>query len=644
MKILTPERFEELKATGQLPSPKGVALAIIDLTRREDVALPEVARVVQSDPALAGRILKFANSAHAGLRRPIASVSDALVVLGLPAVRHIALGLSVLSSHRRGHCKGFDYSAFWSSSLATAIATQQLSGQSKTPPEETFVCGLLSGVGSLALATLFPEEYAQILERAANDPEELRRLEQERFATDHRELTAALLLDWGLPKIFVAAVYHHHAPEEGEFQEGSRDFFLTHSLHLAANLAKTCLAGEKDRHALLPKLYFIATRLGINADGLATLSDRVVAEWQGWGRILDVPTRSLPPFADMADALPQPPAEKSGGTDPSGALRILAVDDSPTALRFMQSVLAAEGHTVYTATNGKEALEKALEFNPQIIVTDWVMPEMDGLSLCKSMRATKAGQRVYIIILTGLGEEARLVEAFEAGADDYMVKPLNERVLKAHLRAGQRVILLQEEIERDREEIRRYAAELAITNRRLQEAALTDPLTGLPNRRHGLDRLEQEWAAAKRNIRPLSCMLLDIDRFKQINDSRGHDVGDAVLRQAARLLKSSARAQDMVCRLGGEEFLMICPDTPAASAAQAAERIRRRFESAPVEVDGLSFRITISIGVAARHSAMPHFDSLLKAADRALYAAKDQGRNRVVLAQDSNEFFWDSPI
>jgi len=631
-KIISQERFEELKATGQLPSPKGVALAVINLIQRDDVTMPEVARVVQSDPALAGRVLKLANSAHAGMRRPIVSISEAVSVLGFPTLRQVALGLSVLSSNRSGKCPNFNFQDFWSASLATAIATQILSANTKTSAEETFICGLLGNIGCLSLATLFPEQYGKVLEQGTTFAA-LEQAEQAAFATTHRELTAALLLDWGLPKVFVNAVYFHENPQEAEMEEGSRDFMLTYALHLAAHLAKVCLARDDQRRQMLPQLYFSATKLGINADQLAALTDRVVAEWQGWGKILDVPTQALPPFAEIAAAMPSAGELQEQPDSQAVPLRIMVVDDQASTRQFMQAILAGAGHQVVAASNGKEALSIALEFHPQLIITDWVMPEMDGITLCKSLRATKPGQRIYLIILTALEDEDHLIEAFEAGADDYIVKPLNERVIKARLRAGQRVIRLQEEIEREREEIRRYAAELAVTNRRLQEAALTDMLTALPNRRYGMDRLEQEWAAAKRSERPLACLMIDIDRFKPINDTYGHDVGDAVLRQSAKILREAARTQDMVCRLGGEEFLVICPETEAAAAAQCAERIRKQFEAAVFQVEDLKLRVTVSIGGASRNKAMPGFDSLLKIADQALYIAKDKGRNRVIFAR-----------
>ena len=635
-KIISPERFEELKATGQLPSPKGVALAVINLIKREDVTMQEVARVVQSDPALAGRVIKLANSAHAGMRRPIVSISEAVSVLGFPALRQVALGLSVLSGYSTGKCANFNYPDFWSGSLATAIATQILSANSRMSPEETFICGLLGSIGRLALATLFPEQYGEVLKKTVGATlETVEQVEEITFATTHRELTSALLLDWGLPKVFVNAVYFHEAPADAEIAEGSREFMLTNALHLAANLANVCLAKAEARRQMLPQLYFIATRLGIDADQLAILTDRIVAEWQGWGEILDVPTQSLPPFAEIAAAMPAAADQQEQAGGQAVPLRIMVVDDQASTRHFLQAILAGIGHQVAVASSGKEALSLSLEFNPQLIVTDWVMPEMDGIELCKSLRATKPGQRIYLIILTALEDEDHLIEAFEAGVDDYIVKPLNERIIKARLRAGQRVIRMQEEIEREREEIRRYAAELAVTNRRLQEAALTDMLTALPNRRYGLDRMEQEWAAAQRSGRPLSCLMIDIDRFKQINDNHGHDIGDAVLRQSARILREAARTQDMVCRLGGEEFLVICPETDAVAAVQCAERMRKQFEAATFTVDDLNLRVTVSIGGASRNNAMPNFDHLLKAADQALYVAKEKGRNRVIFVRQS---------
>jgi diguanylate cyclase (GGDEF)-like protein len=201
------------------------------------------------------------------------------------------------------------------------------------------------------------------------------------------------------------------------------------------------------------------------------------------------------------------------------------------------------------------------------------------------------------------------------------------------LRAGQRQIHLQREIERDSEEIRRFAAELAVTNRRLQEAALTDALTGFPNRRYAMERFQQEWAAATRSKRPLSCMVIDLDKFKLINDTYGHDVGDTALKQIAAALKSALRAQDVICRVGGDEFLVICPDTTLAAAVAAAERIRKAVDTVPVVADMLRLKGSVSIGVATREETMSDIDALIKRADQGAYFAKQQGRNCVSAVQ-----------
>ncbi len=320
MEIINQNRFKELKATGQLPSPKGVALVLLNLMQQDDVTVLDIAHVVQTDPALSGRLIKFSNSPHFNTRRPIASVPGAVMLIGLPMVRQLVLGFSVLSNHRNGKCNAFNYQEFWSSSLATAIANQALSAHVKTSGEETFTCGLLSGIGRLALATLFPDKYAKVLNTVAGaPPDELIRLEQEQFDTDHNELTAALLKEWGFPVILIETVYHHEHPEKGDFQAGSRAYTLVHSLHLSRNLANLCIADEISRRALLPGLYVLGARLGIDAEALMTLSDLVVSEWQQWGKILDVPTREMPPFAEMAVSLPPmvevADSEASGKTD-----------------------------------------------------------------------------------------------------------------------------------------------------------------------------------------------------------------------------------------------------------------------------------------------------------------------------------------
>jgi len=201
----------------------------------------------------------------------------------------------------------------------------------------------------------------------------------------------------------------------------------------------------------------------------------------------------------------------------------------------------------------------------------------------------------------------------------------------ARLRAAQRVVQLQEELAFDREQMVRFSNELSVANKRLQQQALTDALTELPNRRAAMERLEQEWALTRRGERALSCMMLDIDHFKKINDTFGHQLGDEALKQVADVLRKTARAQDVVCRYGGEEFLAICPDSAAEAAFQAAERMRVAVESLHVAAaDGRHVPLTISIGVAEKTKTMSGTSELVNRADDSLYAAKAQGRNRTV--------------
>lgn len=651
-------KFEQIKASGDLPSPRGAALAIIRMTQQPEVALPALAKVIMADPAFVGRVVKAANGVLNLERRPVASVPEALMVLGIPAVRTMALGFSLLSNYRDGGCKEFNYERFWSFSLLMALGAQLLAQRTRAAaPDETFCLGLLARVGELALATLYADVYADILREHRQFPEtRLVDLEQRSFAMNHRDLTLAMLTDWGLPKIFTEAAYYFEQPERAAFQAEGREQALTQSLVLAEAIAELCLGAELERPRLLPPIFERAARLGLDEEAVVALCDRLAKEWHEWGALLKLPAASLAPFAELAEsasalATPAPPGPASplpqgaalaetakpaaspAGAAPLRGLRVLIVDDDACIRVILRGILERSGHKVYEAPNGRAGLELALEIQPHIMVVDWVMPEMDGLEVTQALRKTKIGRTIYILLLTCLEEDDRLIEAFEAGVDDFVAKPVKPKILAARLRAGQRVVRLQQEIEKDREEIRHFAAELAVTNRRLQEVALTDSLTGFPNRRYVISRLAQEWAASQRVRRPLSCMVIDVDAFKQINDSHGHDVGDAVLVQVAAALKHALRGQDVIARIGGDEFLVICPETSLEAAIVCGERLRKGVEGVTVPAGERRISVSISVGVATRDASMPDPDALVKRADQGVYAAKQRGRNKVGTVQ-----------
>jgi len=642
-------QLEQLRATGDLPSPKGSALAIIRLTRKDDLSLAELARVIKTDPAFVGRLVKAANGASTAPGRPIVSVQDALMVVGLPAVRNMALGFSLLSNYRQGRCEHFDYDRYWSGALLMAISCQTLAKQIRcASPDEMFCLGLLARVGELAMATLFPAQFSEVLvEARASDAEGLVNLERESFAMTHRELSAAMLGEWGMPRVFQEVAFHFESPASAPFEPGGRDAAILKVTHLAAEFAQVCLADPMARPVLMEYVQRLAADLSIDAEALPSMLEEITKAWIEWGKLLQVATHApmaTSSHAGQTRATAQTPDEGAAGVAVDGkgglmaaqSMRVVVVDPNSKVRDALRGVLERAGHRVFESDDGRHGLELALEVQPQMMLVDAQLRDMDGVALIRALRQTRIGRSIYILLLTSVEDDERLIEAFENGVDDFISKPIRSRVLAARLRAGHRVIRLQQEIERDREEIRRFAAELAVTNRRLQEVALTDQLTGLRNRRYAIDRIAQEWAASIRSRRPLSCMVIDLDSFKQINDSHGHDVGDAVLKHAANAINASLRSQDVVARTGGDEFLVLCPDTDLQAALRCAERIRQSVYASEVAVNGLRLRPSISVGVAQRDAGMPDPDAMIKRADQGAYVAKAQGRNQVATVQHAS--------
>lgn len=619
--MYTEFNLNELKAADRLPSPSGTALAIMQLVQRSDATIQQVTQMVKVDPALSGRILRFANSAAFGARRPIVDVQSAVMMMGMQAVRNFALSLSLVTNNSKERCPDFNYELYWSRSLATSVALASLTARELTVvPEESFTLGLLSDIGSLALATAWSELYGECLRMASGD--RLLELERERFGVDHNTLTLMLLADWGLPQVFLDALKLSFDRKVGGIDRISQ---LARQLILARLLGSYCVADEEHRAALLPSLVAEAGLHGMDEQALLAFVNEVIEHWHEWGKLIDVKTDVRQSMAKPAEPLQ---ADLLG-------LNLLLVDDDPIMLARLSKQLTAAGNQVAVCRDGESALKYVIEHGPQLIITDWRMKPMDGLSLCKALRASTFGKNIYLIMLTSAEDEDALVEAFDAGIDDFVTKPISLRVLLARLRAGQRIIMLQNELEKESRDIQRYSAELAAANRRLKLMANTDILTGLPNRRYALNRLEQEAATALRTKQPMSVLMVDLDYFKSVNDTLGHDIGDQVLIHAASLMRSTARSNDIVCRLGGEEFLIIAPNTDGDTATLLAERVRHCIEENQPQGLVLRHPVTVSIGVAGTGRGRPNSKELMKRADDALYQVKQNSRNGVQLFRPS---------
>lgn len=611
----------------RLPSPQGVALAIMEACRREEVTANEVASLVQTDPALTGRLLAQANSAAMGAR-PVVSVPQAVSRMGLLAVRQLALSFSLLDQYSQGMCAGFDYPGFWSHSLLIGLAMREIGPLCELgAADELFSCGLLARVGNLALATAYPDEYTKLLLTGAQGPQ-LLALEQQLLQTDHLHMSVSMLTQWGLPAAMVKPMLFHEDPTLSEAANGSRPRQFAQVLHLSLRLADFLVAPQGEQAYRISELTVLASKFGISADELAMHVDALTAQWQLWGKTLKVPAHEVPSFSQMAQAALRP------DQDPDTMwLRVLIVEDDHFMRELLEVWLKEEcRHSVMTVRNGQEALALALDFKPHVVLTGWSMPVMNGLELCQALRSSDWGQAIYVLMVTDKGSQNELIDAFDAGVDDYLIKPVNVRALRARLNAAWRFVRLRDAWERDHQRLTRTAAELALSNRRLQYEALSDSLTELANRRAGLIALSQAWSAATRYGHPLCVISLDIDHFKTINDRHGHAVGDSVLQSISKGLRAAARREDTVCRWGGEEFVVISPNMVLREAQLAAERLRKYIAALDIMVAGQLIKVTISLGVASWEREMADPERLLAAADKALYIAKSAGRNRIVIS------------
>ena len=297
--------------------------------------------------------------------------------------------------------------------------------------------------------------------------------------------------------------------------------------------------------------------------------------------------------------------------------RILIVDDRRSSYERLAGLIAAE-HTADVETNPHEALFRAADGNYDLLVISLGLENFDALRLCSQVRSLERTRGLPILIIAEAEDNARLLRGLEIGVNDYLVRPIDKNEMFARVRTQVRK--------------KRYTERLRDNFQLSMEAAITDSLTGLHNRRYMESHLGTLVDEAAARGKPLSLLILDIDYFKSINDSYGHDAGDDVLREFAIRVRKSIRGIDLACRYGGEEFVIVMPETDMTVAGVVAERIRRRVAGEPFAIQKGSgaIDVTISIGIAALHCADDKADTILKRADQALYRAKRDGRNRVV--------------
>lgn len=305
------------------------------------------------------------------------------------------------------------------------------------------------------------------------------------------------------------------------------------------------------------------------------------------------------------------------------ASRVLIVDDNATIRNEIKAVLLRDGGFTHflEAADGLTAFKVIMETPPDLVLCDLVMPGFDGLKFLGLKASRRELEQIPVIMLTAVDDLDRKAEILARGASDYVTKPFHEKELLARVRIHTKLKRLQDELRE--------------MNARLEALSVTDALTGLANRRLLISRLDEEVRRARRTRAPLAVIMIDIDHFKEVNDTHGHAMGDVVLRNIGTMLNANLRTTDLAARYGGEELTLVLPYTDGPAAIQVAEQLRQKFAALDHLLGAATIRKTVSMGVSARggQAAMPDAEGLLNKADEALYRAKQGGRNRVEMAE-----------
>lgn len=613
----------------KLPSPSGVALAIMELCDKDDTTVNQLSQLIQTDPALSGRLLKLANSAIHG-NRIVVSIPEVVVRVGLRAVVQIAITFSLIENALEGPCEAFDYHRFWSRCLLMATLCRGLAkATSVSSPDELFACGLLSRIGELAFATIYPREFSDLLEKSKTIP--LEQLTRRHFGCDHCELSYELMLDYKVPSPLADPARYHERPSQAGFPKGSRSYLLMLLFHLAYELSELAISDACPTESTSPGLKDVLIGLGLKTEQIASIFNDSVTEWREWSEILELPVD----FDAGCWATLETVVEAQSGTGTEApehseaqakARRAIVVGDVANVARVLNALERGEFEVLHKV--GVDAvLKSAVTFHPQLLIVADLGDIQARARLCQVLRSTEWGGAMYIAAVARPHEREDIVELFRHGADTVFSADLEPEELDARLLAVHRYLDLQEGWQRDQRKLAQLAKDLSISQREFEQLSLTDALTSLPNRRAGMRALEQAWSQSTRSGDPLSLIMIDVDHFKRVNDRYGHAGGDDALRAVGTAMRDAIRGQDTVCRLGGEEFLIISSGSTLKEMLVGAERLRLRIAALEIQSGEERIRVTASLGVVSRQAQDAQADAMLVAADRAMYVAKESGRN-----------------
>ena len=609
------------KADRPLPSPGAVALELMRALERRDMGMRDIAQIARKDPALVARMIQLANSAIFVGLRPAVAIEEAVLRIGTGGLARLAIAMSLMQRNKLALADGFDPHRFWMTSIQRGLVFQHLSQRvGKMPSAEAFSLGLLADIGLFAMAATlgrdaFPGD-------AQDGPiEHLLDAQRQRFGFDQTDASAALLAHWGFPFLLAQAV--RMQPMDAEAAK-TREAQLAQCVVLSRSLQLRPDGTASDASARRR----LAEHLQLTEADLQSVLASAAQDMVGMAAVFDmrlVQQDVDAEFDRLRRALTSPPVL----SDPV-AEHVLVVSSDAELRSGLRHVLRTAGHAVVEAEGLTTAAEMMQTYGPRVVVLDWDASGGDVPTLCRTLSA-ECGPRLYLLALSRCFDQQCILSALDAGANDVLSAPVLPQMLVSKVQTGARATRVLAAAEAERSQSLSMQRTLEQRNAELLQVAGTDELTGLANRR-ALDAfLQAAFAQALEEGQPLACIMFDLDEFKIINDRLGHDVGDLALRAVAQVLRQQSRGMDFMARVGGEEFLMLCPQTDQAAAVCVAERIRMSITA----LEGDLPPITVSAGVAVGPTAGQDEASLLRAADQALLQAKRLGRNQVCVAPAS---------